>query len=238
MQRGRRGHRRPEGVSPWGTLHSQPQSRSCHAARAVEPRSQPVHDETAQGKALPLLHSHPGPRPLVSHTHCPAVAEASSGLSVLKGGRSAFPARGPQCLSLRLLEVQRPWDGGPIRGSHKTGGYRSLRKTLPEHRCVQSSACWPQLPLACHTREGPCAASPQTLLKSVQVSLLLCPKAEKSMGEICSQGLPSPPGGYLLKVTLCFAVPSPTGTRVSWQEPASTSAVFLVRRLQGCGHQL
>ena len=99
VRRGRRGHRRPEGVSPGGTRHPQPQSGSCHAARAVEPRSRPVRDQTAQSKALPLLHSRPGPGPLVSHMHCPAVAEASSGLSALKGGRSALPAQGPQCLS-------------------------------------------------------------------------------------------------------------------------------------------
>ncbi|CAI9172531.1 unnamed protein product [Rangifer tarandus platyrhynchus] len=86
------------------------------------PRSWPVRERSVQSKALPLLHSRPGSRLIVSHTHCPAVAEASSGLSTLKDGRSALPAQGPQCLSLRLLEVQRPWDGGPVRASHKTSG--------------------------------------------------------------------------------------------------------------------
>lgn len=173
------------------------------------PRSWPVRERSAQSKALPLLHSCPGPGLIVSHTHCPAVAEASSGLSTLKGGHSALPAQGPQCLSLCLLEVQRPWDGGPVRASHKTSGYRSSCKTPPEHRCVQSSAGWPQLPGACHTREGPCAHVPTDplLLMSIWVSSLLCPKAEKSRGETCPQGLSSPPGSYLLKVTLCSAVP-------------------------------
>lgn len=86
------------------------------------PRSWPVRERSVQSKALPLLHSCPDSRLIVSHTHCLAMAEASSGLSTLKGGRSALPAQGPQCLLLRLLEVQRPWDGGPVRASHKTSG--------------------------------------------------------------------------------------------------------------------
>lgn len=173
------------------------------------PKSWLARERSAQSKALPLLHSRPGSGLIVSYTHCPAVAEASSGLSTLKGGRSALPAQGPQCLSLCLLEIQRPWDGGPVRASHKTSGYRSSRKSPPEYRHVQSSAGWPQLPGACHTREGPCARVPADplLLMSIWVSSLLCPKADKSTGETCPQGLPSSPGGYLLKVTLCFAVP-------------------------------